>query len=105
MVTSIEAIFEHGVFRPTELVEIAEGERVQIVVSPAAPVETSSTASILAEIAALPDLQVAAGEGPDGEQQEDGRVGERPDDQCCRWRHGADERHLAACSAERQEQR
>jgi predicted DNA-binding antitoxin AbrB/MazE fold protein len=54
MATRIEAIFEHGVFRPTEPVEIAEGERVQIVVSPAAPVETSSTASILAEIAALP---------------------------------------------------
>ena len=55
MTTRIEAIFEHGVFRPTEPVSIAEGERVQIVVvSPGESVEHRSPASILAEIAALP---------------------------------------------------
>jgi predicted DNA-binding antitoxin AbrB/MazE fold protein len=55
MATRIEAIFEHGVFRPTEPVTIAEGERVQIViVSPDDAIEHRSPANILAEIAALP---------------------------------------------------
>ena len=55
MATRIEAIFENGVFRPTEPVRIAEGERVQIVVvAPDDPIEHRSPASILADIAALP---------------------------------------------------
>jgi predicted DNA-binding antitoxin AbrB/MazE fold protein len=55
MATTIEAIYEHGVFRPTEPVGIADGVRVQIVVvSSEDPGEVSSPASILAEIAALP---------------------------------------------------
>lgn len=55
MATRIDAVFEDGVFRPTGPVEIAEGERVQLVVLP--PIDERdhpSAASILAEIAALP---------------------------------------------------
>ena len=55
MATRIDAIFEDGVFRPTEPVSMAEGERVQLViVSPDDPVDPRLPASILAEIAALP---------------------------------------------------
>jgi predicted DNA-binding antitoxin AbrB/MazE fold protein len=55
MATRIDAIYEHGVFRPTEPVELAEGERVQIVVfSSGALPSASAAARILAEIAALP---------------------------------------------------
>jgi len=55
MATRIEAIYEHGVFRPTAPVEMAEGERVQIVVlTPDEADPSPSPASILAEIAALP---------------------------------------------------
>jgi len=55
MATRIEAIFENGVFRPTEPVTIAEGERVQIVIASAEdPIEHGSPARMLAEIAALP---------------------------------------------------
>jgi predicted DNA-binding antitoxin AbrB/MazE fold protein len=55
MATTIDAIYEHGVFRPTEPVEMPEGERVQIVVLVTDKVaSTPSPASILVEIAALP---------------------------------------------------
>ena len=55
MATQIDAIYEHGVFRPTEPVEMPEGERVRIVVlTPDSVTSTPSPASILAEIAALP---------------------------------------------------
>ena len=55
MATRIDAIYEHGVFRPTEPVELPEGERVQIVVvSTDALPSASEAARILAEIAALP---------------------------------------------------
>jgi predicted DNA-binding antitoxin AbrB/MazE fold protein len=55
MATRIDAIYEHGVFRPTEPVEMAEGEHVQIVVlSTDALPSPSEAARILAEIAALP---------------------------------------------------
>ena len=55
MATRIDAIYEHGVFRPTEPVEMPEGERVQIVVLIPDEVALSpSPASVLAEIAAFP---------------------------------------------------
>jgi predicted DNA-binding antitoxin AbrB/MazE fold protein len=54
MATRIEAIYEHGVFRPTGPVEIAEGERVEIVVLSPERTAPPLAASILAEIAALP---------------------------------------------------
>jgi len=55
MTTTIEAIFERGVFRPVEPVRIAEGERVHLVVTTSHdPIDRPGAASILAEIAALP---------------------------------------------------
>lgn len=56
------AVYEHGVFHPTEPAEIADGEAVQLVVlrrKDGAP--AMAAASILAQIAALP-LESAADE-------------------------------------------
>src|SRR4051812_8426782 len=50
-------------------------------------------------------LQVAAGEGPDRQQQYDQRVKERPDDERRRRGAGRHERDLPSGVAERQEQR
>ena len=57
MSTTIEAVYEQGVFRPRRPVDLAEGTRVEVIVipprsdDPRAGVQTP--AEILAEIAAL----------------------------------------------------
>jgi predicted DNA-binding antitoxin AbrB/MazE fold protein len=61
MATRIEAGYQDGVFHPTAPVNIADGERVQLVLLSAEDAaEMQSPASILAEIAALP-LESEAG--------------------------------------------
>ncbi len=56
MVTSITAIFEGGILRPTSQLALAEGTRVELIIvnGPIAGGEQRPAATILAEIAALP---------------------------------------------------
>lgn len=55
MSVTFEAVYEHGMFRPTEPVGLEEGMRVTITITPLLPSpEGKSPAEILAEIAALP---------------------------------------------------
>jgi predicted DNA-binding antitoxin AbrB/MazE fold protein len=55
MATRIEAVYQDGVFHPTEPVNIADGERVQLVLLFTEDVaQAQSPADILADIAALP---------------------------------------------------
>jgi predicted DNA-binding antitoxin AbrB/MazE fold protein len=55
MATSIAAIYEQGVLRPTQPIDLKEGTQVQlIIVNEQDPSITQSPAAILATIAALP---------------------------------------------------
>ena len=70
MTTHVKAIYENGVFRPTEPVRLAEGTSVEVLISQAeTPSPRPSTADQLRDIASLPS------EGPD-----DGFSGEDHDD-------------------------
>ena len=57
MAKTVQAVYENGVFRPSEPVAIAEGARVELTVR-ATPVETAASPQairdMIAEIAALP---------------------------------------------------
>ena len=54
MTTIIDAIYEGGLFRPTEKVELTEGARVQVLLSSGVkPRDPKEVAAILREIAAL----------------------------------------------------
>lgn len=55
MTITIQAIYEHGVLRPTEPISLVEGTCVEVIVitKESQPVE-KNPASILAEIAAIP---------------------------------------------------
>lgn len=55
MATKIQAVFERGVFRPTDPVTIAEGTTVELTVTTDGPTPSAGTlADALAEIAHLP---------------------------------------------------
>jgi predicted DNA-binding antitoxin AbrB/MazE fold protein len=55
MTNEIEAVYEHGMIRPLQPLELAEGTRLDlIVVTHEQPKANGKTAEILAEIAALP---------------------------------------------------
>jgi predicted DNA-binding antitoxin AbrB/MazE fold protein len=54
MSTSVEAIYENGVFRPLQHVDLAEGARVEvIVITRESPPRKRTPAEIVAEIAAM----------------------------------------------------
>jgi predicted DNA-binding antitoxin AbrB/MazE fold protein len=60
MTTHVKAVYENGVFRPTQPVRLAEGTKVDVVIlQPDAPSPRPSVAEQLGEIARLPP------EGPD----------------------------------------
>ena len=55
MTKEIEAVYEHGIIRPLQPLELAEGTRLDlIVVTHEQPKANGNAAKILAEIAALP---------------------------------------------------
>lgn len=55
MTKEIEAVYEHGVIRPLEPLELPEGARLDvIVITHEQPNANGNAAEILAEIAALP---------------------------------------------------
>lgn len=55
MTKEIEAIYEHGMIRPLQPLELPEGSRLDlIVITHEQPKANGDTAEILAEIAALP---------------------------------------------------
>lgn len=55
MTKEIEAIYEHGMIRPLQPLELPEGARLDvIVITHEQPKTNGNTAEILAEIAALP---------------------------------------------------
>ena len=55
MTKEIEAVYEHGIIRPLQPLELAEGTRLDlIVVTHEQPKANGNAAEILAEIAALP---------------------------------------------------
>ncbi len=67
MTKTISAIYEKGIFRPTEPVELSDGARVTLTLSSPPVVHASaSIAKMLAEIAAL---------GPDAPPPNDGLCG------------------------------
>lgn len=55
MTTTVDAVYEHGVLRPTQPIELAEGTRVRVIVITEEQngEAQKSPADILAEIAAL----------------------------------------------------
>ncbi len=55
MATTVEAIYEGGVFRPLRPISLAEGSRVEVIVEARQPTDRARPpAEILAEIAGLP---------------------------------------------------
>ena len=55
MTKEIEAVYEHGMIRPLEPLELPEGARLEvIVITHEQPKTNGNAAEILAEIAALP---------------------------------------------------
>ena len=55
MTKEIAAVYEHGMIRPLEPLELPEGARLEVIVITHEQLETNSEApEILAEIAALP---------------------------------------------------
>jgi predicted DNA-binding antitoxin AbrB/MazE fold protein len=55
MTKEIEAVYEHGLIRPLQPLELPEGARIDlIVITHEQPKTNGNTAEILAEIAALP---------------------------------------------------
>ena len=55
MTKEIEAVYEHGMIRPLQPLELAEGTRLDlIVITHEQPKANGKSAEILAEIAALP---------------------------------------------------
>jgi predicted DNA-binding antitoxin AbrB/MazE fold protein len=59
MTTSISAVFEGGLLRPTTPLALAEGTRVELIVvsdEKSARLQGGNAAGILAEIAALPSF-------------------------------------------------
>ena len=55
MTKEIEAIYEHGIIRPLQPLELPEGARLDVIVITHEPSPTNGNAAqVLAEIAALP---------------------------------------------------
>jgi len=54
MTTSIDAVYENGVLRPLTPLRLPEGQRVHVFVASGDAAIGENTASILAEIAAMP---------------------------------------------------
>lgn len=55
MTKEIEAIYEHGIIRPLEPLELPEGARLDLIITThEQPKASGNAAEILAEIAALP---------------------------------------------------
>ena len=54
MTKEVEAIYEHGMIRPLQPLELPEGARLDLIVITHEQPETNGKAKILAEIAALP---------------------------------------------------
>ncbi|HEX3183383.1 MAG TPA: antitoxin family protein [Pyrinomonadaceae bacterium] len=55
MTREIEAVYEHGIIRPLEPLELAEGTRLDLIVITHEETKTNGNAAkVLAEIAALP---------------------------------------------------
>ncbi len=54
MSTTIQAVFENGVFRPLAPLSLPEGQQVQVVIAVEGTTAPENAASILAEIAAMP---------------------------------------------------
>lgn len=55
MTKEIEAVYEHGMIRPLQPLELPEGARIDLIVITHEPTKTKGdTAQVLAEIAALP---------------------------------------------------
>ena len=55
MTKEIEAVYEHGMIRPLQPLELPEGARLDvIVITHEQPTANGNTAEVLAEIAALP---------------------------------------------------
>jgi predicted DNA-binding antitoxin AbrB/MazE fold protein len=76
MSTSVEAIYENGVFRPVQRVDLAEGTRVEvIVIARESPPRKRTPAEIAAEIAAM-DVE-SDSEGFSGRDHDQILYGER----------------------------
>jgi predicted DNA-binding antitoxin AbrB/MazE fold protein len=62
MTSTVQAIYEHGVFRPLTPLALSEGQQVQVLIVSEPRVGSQPAASLLAQIAALPvfPLQRAA---------------------------------------------
>ena len=54
MTKEIEAIYEHGIIRPLQPLELPEGSRLDVIVITHEQTQRSNVAETLAEIAALP---------------------------------------------------
>ena len=55
MTKEIEAVYEHGLIRPLQPLELPEGARLEVIVITHEPPQANgSAAEVLAEIAALP---------------------------------------------------
>jgi predicted DNA-binding antitoxin AbrB/MazE fold protein len=54
MTSTVQAVYEHGVFRPLAPLTLPEGQQVQVIIVPEPQAGSRTTASLLAEIAALP---------------------------------------------------
>jgi predicted DNA-binding antitoxin AbrB/MazE fold protein len=54
MTSTVQAVYEHGVFRPLTKLALPEGQQVQVILPPQASPSKPMAASILAEIAGLP---------------------------------------------------
>lgn len=55
MTKEIEAVYEHGLIRPLQPLELPEGARLEVIVITQEPSQANgNTAEVLAEIAALP---------------------------------------------------
>lgn len=54
MTNTVQAVYEHGVFRPLTPLALSEGQQVQMIILPDVQGGGETAASLLAEIAALP---------------------------------------------------
>jgi predicted DNA-binding antitoxin AbrB/MazE fold protein len=55
MITEIEAVYEHGLIRPLQPLELPEGARIDlIVITHEQPEANGNVVEVLAEIAAIP---------------------------------------------------
>lgn len=74
MVAAVPAVYEHGVLRPLEPVDLEEGERVTLTVARPAALESGKSAhAILGHIASL--AVTREGDGFSGEHHDDALYG------------------------------